>query len=720
MSYAFHDIKHIVQPYLDDLPAHSMRRVDHPTHLRAIFVRCRFYRIRLNPHKCVFCVESGRLLGFIVSRQGIRVDPLKVEVILNLPPPSTLRQLQSLQGKANFLRRFIPNYAEITRGFTRLLKKGSEFVWDTIANNAFEALKLSLTRAPLLFPPDYSRDYFLYLAASDYTIGMVLVQEDDANDEHVIYYLSRSLTPTEIKYLHVEKLALAAVQAVQRFRHYILSRKTTVISNCNPMQHILTRQLLGGKYSKWIVILQEFDLEFERAKSKKSLVFAELICDFPYSETENVAADSLPDESLFLISSDDLWYGDIIIYLQTQTFWPTLSSTDRRRIRYQARQYIILGDTLYRRGIDSIFRRCLTFDEAEKALNDCHSGACGGHMSGYATAQKILRAGYFWPSLFNDCIIVVQKCHACQTYNHKIRSHPAPLHPVVSVGPFAKWGIDFMTCHPHSAGGHGYIIVAVDYFTKWAEAMPTFDNTGKTATLFIFNHIIARFGVPQAIVTDHGSHFRNFMMSELTEKLGLRHENSTPYYPQANGQVEAINKVLITMLRRMIGIHKTSWHTMLFSALWAYRTSVKSATGFTPFRLVYGLEAILPIECEIPSLKLVVELLPNTSAEEERLLYLMRLDETRRDATLVIEAQKKCVKAQYDKHVKPRVFSEGDLVLLYEQDRDMLGAGKFEAMWRGPYIVRRVLEKGAYELVDYDGIPLSEPRNGLYLKKYYA
>jgi hypothetical protein len=209
---------------------------------------------------------------------------------------------------------------------------------------------------------------------------------------------------------------------------------------------------------------------------------------------------------------------------------------------------------------------------------------------------------------------------------------------VFSIGPFAKWGIDFMTCHPHSARGHGYIIVAIDYFTKWVEVIPTFDNIGKTASLFPFNHIIARFGVPQAIVTDHGSHFRNFMMSELTEKLGLHHDNSMPYYPQANGQVEAINKFLITMLGRMIGIHKTSWHTMLFSALWAYRTFVKSATRFTPFQLVYGVEAILPIECKIPSLKLSVELLPNTSAEEERLLYLMRLDETRRDATLVIEA----------------------------------------------------------------------------------
>jgi hypothetical protein len=118
MSYAFHDIKHIVQPYLDDLPAHSMYRVDHPIHLCAIFLRCQFYHIRLNSHNCVFYVESDRLLGFIVSRQEIRVDPLKVEVILNLPPPSSLHQLQILQGKANFLRRFIPNYAELTLGFT--------------------------------------------------------------------------------------------------------------------------------------------------------------------------------------------------------------------------------------------------------------------------------------------------------------------------------------------------------------------------------------------------------------------------------------------------------------------------------------------------------------------------------------------------------------------------------------------------------------------------
>ena len=119
------------------------------------------------------------------------------------------------------------------------------------------------------------------------------------------------------------------------------------------------------------------------------------------------------------------------------------------------------------------------------------------------------------------------------------------------------------------------------------------------------------------------------MMAELTAMLGFRHENSTPYYLQANGQVEAINKVLKTMLRPMVGDHKSNWHQTLFSALWDYRTSMKTTTGFSPFHLVYGLEAILPIHFHIPSLKLAIELLPNTSTEEEIFLYLNNLDETR-------------------------------------------------------------------------------------------
>lgn len=145
---------------------------------------------------------------------------------------------------------------------------------------------------------------------------MVLVQEVDGI-EHPVYYLSRNLNDTERKYSYVKKLSLETVQAVQRFRQYLLLCKTTIIFDCNPMTYILSRKLLGGKYSKWIVILQEFDLEFVKFKSKKSLVFAELLCDLPSSSNDLTSETSIMDESLFLISSSDSWYGDILIYLQT-------------------------------------------------------------------------------------------------------------------------------------------------------------------------------------------------------------------------------------------------------------------------------------------------------------------------------------------------------------------------------------------------------------------
>lgn len=207
-----------------------------------------------------------------------------------------------------------------------------------------------------------------------------------------------------------------------------------------------------------------------------------------------------------MISSSDMWYGDIIIYLQTQTYRSNNSRSEQWCIRYQAKDYVIVGDTLYHRGIDTVLRRCLTLEEVEKVLNECHSGACGGHQYGYATAQKILWARYFWPTMFKDCITAVRSYHACQIFDSKTRRPPAPLQPVVAVGPFTKWGIDFMTCNPTSTGGHGYIIVAVDYFTKWAEAMPTLNNNNETTALFFFNHVVSRFSIPQAIVTDHGSH----------------------------------------------------------------------------------------------------------------------------------------------------------------------------------------------------------------------
>ena len=189
----------------------------------------------------IYYLRSGRLLGFIVANDGIYVDPLKVEAISNLPPPRTIVQLQSLQGKENFLRHCVAYYVELTKGFMCLLKKGVPFILDDQAQQSFDALKVALISTLVLGPPNYHENFLLYLVSFDSIVSMVLVQADANHVEHVIYYLSRGLVGVELCYPYVENLALVAAYVVQRFCHYIILRTTTIISDANPMRYILSR-----------------------------------------------------------------------------------------------------------------------------------------------------------------------------------------------------------------------------------------------------------------------------------------------------------------------------------------------------------------------------------------------------------------------------------------------------------------------------------------------
>jgi hypothetical protein len=297
------------------------------------------------------------------------------------------------------------------------------------------------------------------------------------------------------------------------------------------MQYLLSRRQINGKFSRWIVILQEYDLKFSTPKRKKSLILAKLIMAFPFNTTIPSVNTNLPDEHIFFIPSDDPWYGDLLVYLRTQKFRNHLSKDDRRCMRPKAPRYLLIRDILYRQGFDTILCRCLTIDEADRVLNNYHSGACEGHLSGLYTTQKIICESYFWPTLFHDCIHTMKQCDKCQLYANKACAPPSLLHPVIITGPFCKWGIDFMTCNPTSSNGQKSIVVAVDYFTKWVEAIPTFNNTADTKMRFFFNHVISRIEVPLQLVSDHEKHFENEIFMELSSRLGFSHEFASPYYP---------------------------------------------------------------------------------------------------------------------------------------------------------------------------------------------
>jgi transposase InsO family protein len=415
------------------------------------------------------------------------------------------------------------------------------------------------------------------------------------------------------------------------------------------------------------------------------------------------------------------WYYDIKNFLQRQEYPLGASNGDKKTLRRLASGFFLDGELLYKRNHDLVLLRCVNRKEADTLIEEIHEGSFGTHMNGHALARKILRAGYYWLTMETDCLNHVRKCHKCQIYADRIHVSPTPLNVLTSPWPFSMWGIDMIgMIEPKASNGHRFILVAIDYFTKWVEAASYANVTRQVVAQFIKKEIICRYGVPNKIITDNGSNLNNQTMRELCKNFKIEHHNSSPYRPKMNGAVEAANKNIKKILQKMVKTYK-DWHEMLPFALHGYRTAVRTSTGATPFSLVYGMEAVLPVEVEIPSLRVLIE----TKLEEaewvrSRFDQLNLIEEKRMTALCHGQLYQQRLKRAFDKKVRPRQFREGDLVLkaILPIHKDV--RGKWTPNYEGPYIVKKTFSGGALILATMDGEEFPLPVNSDAVKKYYA
>ncbi|CAN6459259.1 unnamed protein product [Victoria cruziana] len=271
MSAIFHDQIHtIMDAYVDDLLVKSKAREDHIKILTQVFDRLIQYKLRLNLQKCVFGVESEKLLGFMVSHRGIEIDPAKAKAIIDMPHPKTLTELRSLQGRIQSIRRFISNLAMRCEPFNHLLRKGVKFEWGQECQNSFERIKAYLLNPPVLKPPVLGKPLLLYITVKESACGGFLAQYEEGNRiEHAIYYVSKTFIQHEKNYSLIEKSCLALVWMCQKLRHYLISTEVKILSKLNPIKYILDQPFLTGKIAKWQVLLIQYDLEYISQKSIK-------------------------------------------------------------------------------------------------------------------------------------------------------------------------------------------------------------------------------------------------------------------------------------------------------------------------------------------------------------------------------------------------------------------------------------------------------------------
>jgi hypothetical protein len=483
MSIFSKHIEKIMEVFMDDFTVHGESFEDCLKNLETILQLCNKHNLVLNWEKCHFMVEEGIVLGHKVSLQGIEVDQAKVQAIAKLPPPSNVKGVRSFLGHAGFYRRFIKDFSKVARPLTQLLNQDVPFIFDQDCLNAFIQLKEALVTAPVVQPPNWELPFELMCDASDFAVGAVLGQRKD-KVLSVVSYASRTLDDAQSNYTTTEKELLAILYAFDKFRSYLVGNQCIVYTDHAAIRYLLTKKEAKPRLIRWILLLQEFDIEIKDKKGAENVV-ADHLSRIQVEESSAVPImETLPGENLWqscVVQGCSPWYADIVNYLVCKIIPADLNFSQKKKFLHDTKNYYWDEPLLFKHCQDGIVRRCVPDEEINNVIYHCHTGPVGGHAASSKTQAKILQAGLFWPTMFKDVFHYVKSCDPCQKTGKMTRRHEMPQQGILEVELFDVWGIDFIGPLP-SSKGYKHILVAVDYVSKWVEAIPTVHADSKVQT----------------------------------------------------------------------------------------------------------------------------------------------------------------------------------------------------------------------------------------------
>ncbi|GKV15178.1 hypothetical protein SLEP1_g25980 [Rubroshorea leprosula] len=676
---------YVMMPFgLKNAVVKSLKAEDHLTDLEETFNNLRKNRMRLNPAKCIFGVESGKFLGFMVSRRGIEVNPKKIRAIVEMEPPKSVKDIQRLTGRVAALHRFISKSADKCLPFFKIMRlatqkdesgKQKKFEWTQECQVAFDELKSYLSLPPLLTKAKDGEILYLYLGISDEAISSVLVREE-AKQQKPIYYISSVLHGAELRYPITEKAALVVVTSTRKLRPYFQSHPIIALTN-QPLRQILQKPECFGRASS------------SKGSGADALLIgpdgyqSEHALKFNFDATNNMA--EYETLLLGLQLALELKLSAIQVYSDSQLVVNQINSIceviDPVMVKYVA-LVAELKCKFQKLCLSKIPR---TENEQADSLSKFASDSSSHSRSVFV---EILDE----PSFMKPRVMEISTDPDSPSWTDPILSFlrdgiPAEeLTTLVAPWPFAQWELDLLGPFVKGVGGVTHLVVGVDYFTKWVEARPLSSLTSKKVEDFVFSSIICRYGIQNQIVADNGTQFNCTSFRDFYSSYGIRLQFTSVYHPESNGMVESVNKCILE--------------------------------GETPYHLAFGTEAVIPIEIGVPSFRV-------TYFDEGRNGQLLRenldlLDDVREEARLRTLVYKQKIANFYNKRVRPRTFNVGDLVL---RKAGLTGFetrfGKLAPNWEGPYTVAKMPHPGAYILRDTEGKRVPRVWNVNNLKKFY-
>nr|GEV49975.1 reverse transcriptase domain-containing protein [Tanacetum cinerariifolium] len=518
----------------------------------------------------------------------------------------------------------------------------------------------------------------------------------------------RPLSPVPMEHLLIAECPLAFAMLLEHF-------KGIVYTDHSALKYLLSKKDAKPRLIRWVLLLQEFDIIIRDKKGTENLAADHLSrLENPHKDVfENKDInENFPLETLGKISSGSTppWFVDFANFHAGNFIIKGMSSQQKKKFFKDVKHYFWDDPYLFRICADQIIRRCVHEKEAYDILKACHEGPIGGHHGANFTAKKVFDVGFFWPTIYRDAHNLVKPCDICQRQDKISQRNEMPQNVIQVFEIFDVRGTDFMGPFP-SSRGNVYILVAVDYFSKWVEAKALLTNNARVVVKFL-KSLFARFRTPRAIISDRGTHFCNDKFAKVISKYGVTHRLATTYHPQTSRQVEVSNRGLKRILERTVGENHAAWSE---DALWAFRTAYKTSIGCTPYKLVYKKSCHLPIELEHKAYWALkhVNFDLKTVGDHRKL----QLNELRDQAYVNYLIYKEKTKKLRDSKIKNRIFNVGDRVLLFNS-RLKIFSGKLKPRWSGPFTITKVFPYGTVELSQPDGPNFKV--NGHRVKHYFG